>query len=687
MPTYRRKIEARHVGGGRALTTGERNLDPSQNRESRNLRCFTEGGIGTPPGHIDPGWNWGESGHGIDGLGRAENYPDLLFAAVNGKVKYVDESISPQATATVYEADPGLDLTAGHPVLFREFRGNLYYANGEDDAGRIPIGKLNAELTTSPPTLTVSIKNDSYSWTISSQGTNVYFLRTIDSLNPDINQPSTVLQNGVAMTPGTLPNLAAGEWAYGNSDSLDYNTVYVRLSDSTDPDLKVLDYVQATFGAYLELQDSEGMRFNNATDKVYIEGDEVDYLFVSEGGDGDLLTGVTNVASTHAAGKYVTQKVSLTPPENAGSIKAKSLAFWASTLWLWGIKGEPNILRHSETISTVGTLENVNDFSQGNNMIVGDYGEGTALLATEKRLYVFTTKGIYYIYEVRDSDGTASFSAPELFTSNYGCANQFCAVLMENSILVFTGNRLIRIAYDSAGNIQQADDEFDLQVMPIFKDADVDQSNARLTYNPLTKEALLIYMANGVRTGVVYDNKPKVFTGPEDTDLSCSVIMDRNMYFGDPDDDIVYKDGVGYDAGDHTIARRYLSGRLSNNSPEQKFYLRGHLRGKKTRGSKLTYKTYIDGIEFGGARMITDAHMGPAGAAEDVGEGVPGETVVGSGGAPGDPLERFDYYFLLGKRGIDFSHSLYSNAEGVGWKLDAFEIEYVTNMKSASKHY
>ncbi|KKL77988.1 hypothetical protein LCGC14_2029330, partial [marine sediment metagenome] len=42
----------------------------------------------------------------------------------------------------------------------------------------------------------------------------------------------------------------AGEWAFGNQDSLAFPTIYVRLSDDTDPDTKFAadnDYLEATY--------------------------------------------------------------------------------------------------------------------------------------------------------------------------------------------------------------------------------------------------------------------------------------------------------------------------------------------------------------------------------------------------------------------------------------------------------
>jgi len=97
-----------------------------------------------------------------------------------------------------------------------------------------------------------SIRSASYQWTLSGSGTNEYYLEASGGGDPEIDQPDDVLENDVAMSAGTVGSLSAGEWDWGDNDSLGFDTVYVRLSDSTDPDGKAADYVKAreTYVAY-----------------------------------------------------------------------------------------------------------------------------------------------------------------------------------------------------------------------------------------------------------------------------------------------------------------------------------------------------------------------------------------------------------------------------------------------------
>ena len=49
------------------------------------------------------------------------------------------------------------------------------------------------------------------------------------------HKPLVVLDGTTAMSEGTLGSLAVGEWAWGDNDTLGYDTIYVRKSDDTAP--------------------------------------------------------------------------------------------------------------------------------------------------------------------------------------------------------------------------------------------------------------------------------------------------------------------------------------------------------------------------------------------------------------------------------------------------------------------
>jgi hypothetical protein len=86
-------------------------------------------------------------------------------------------------------------------------------------------------------------------WTVSASGTNEYYL-PISNPKSFKSKPDDVWEDDTAMTEGTLGSLAAGEWAFGDNDSLGESAIYVRLSDDTDPDSKFAsdeDYLEALY--------------------------------------------------------------------------------------------------------------------------------------------------------------------------------------------------------------------------------------------------------------------------------------------------------------------------------------------------------------------------------------------------------------------------------------------------------
>ena len=82
-------------------------------------------------------------------------------------------------------------------------------------------------------------------WTASGSGTNeYYFNQTISQLK----EPNAVLIDGTvtAKASNAPGSLAAGEWSWGDNDTLGVNTIYVRLSDGTDPDTKTSGYIKCS---------------------------------------------------------------------------------------------------------------------------------------------------------------------------------------------------------------------------------------------------------------------------------------------------------------------------------------------------------------------------------------------------------------------------------------------------------
>ena len=95
-----------------------------------------------------------------------------------------------------------------------------------------------------------SYRTASYQWIASGSGTGEYYLQTSASADPtiaDALQYFSVYESGSKMDLGALGSLAVSEFGIGDNDALGYTTLYVRLSDGTDPDSKAVDYLKADY--------------------------------------------------------------------------------------------------------------------------------------------------------------------------------------------------------------------------------------------------------------------------------------------------------------------------------------------------------------------------------------------------------------------------------------------------------
>lgn len=88
-----------------------------------------------------------------------------------------------------------------------------------------------------------------FGWSISGSGTSEYYADAAGAgiVDPDIDLPTFIIEDGTTMTKAAAGSLTAGEWAYGDNDTLGFDTVYVRLSDSTSPAGKPSEYLTADF--------------------------------------------------------------------------------------------------------------------------------------------------------------------------------------------------------------------------------------------------------------------------------------------------------------------------------------------------------------------------------------------------------------------------------------------------------
>ena len=88
-----------------------------------------------------------------------------------------------------------------------------------------------------------SVRSSTYAW-VNTTGSE-YRCDLAAGGDPEIEEPYTVFANGVALTEGTAGTLTAGQYAYSSG------RLFVRLSDSTDPDTKAAGYVTVGYDVIL----------------------------------------------------------------------------------------------------------------------------------------------------------------------------------------------------------------------------------------------------------------------------------------------------------------------------------------------------------------------------------------------------------------------------------------------------
>jgi hypothetical protein len=118
-----------------------------------------------------------------------------------------------------------------------------------DTAFLVEFGNLTTRFVKNDALILIDIVDAAYKWTLSADGTSNYYLELAAGGDPGLLKPQTVLQNSATMSEGTLGNLGTSQWAYGDSagDGLGYDTIYVRISDSADPDSKAQGYLQVPY--------------------------------------------------------------------------------------------------------------------------------------------------------------------------------------------------------------------------------------------------------------------------------------------------------------------------------------------------------------------------------------------------------------------------------------------------------
>lgn len=114
-----------------------------------------------------------------------------------------------------------------------------------------------------------------WKWTASGSGTNEYYLTTDADADPAFPEPAAnevLFDIATVATPGTIGSLAAGEWAWGDNDTLGFDTIYVRMPDDSDPDDGDDDSIGCIFRVVspYAVEDLALVKYTQSADTMYL---------------------------------------------------------------------------------------------------------------------------------------------------------------------------------------------------------------------------------------------------------------------------------------------------------------------------------------------------------------------------------------------------------------------------------
>ena len=138
-----------------------------------------------------------------------------------------------------------------------------------------------------------------FKWTLSGSGTAEYYLEANAGGDPGILEPDFVKENGINMISGSVGNLSPFRWDWGDNDALGFDTIYVRLLDSTDPDTKAKGWIQVNVLVelpYNNESDLAELTTTSSADTLYVfHGDYNRHKITRSAEDTWTVTEINNI--------------------------------------------------------------------------------------------------------------------------------------------------------------------------------------------------------------------------------------------------------------------------------------------------------------------------------------------------------------------------------------------------------
>ena len=150
-------------------------------------------------------------------------------------------------------------------------------------------------------------------WTVSSVA-GTYYLKDSAPGYTSI-KPAGVLISGIWIPEGVMGSLGIEQWAFGDNDTLGFDTIYIRLSDGTDPDTK--STVDTPNNSYVRRSPVP------ASAEIFRSSDVGKYIRVHGG-----LIEITSIVSAGSAKGVILKELTAITDTNNWSLES---AVWSST--------------------------------------------------------------------------------------------------------------------------------------------------------------------------------------------------------------------------------------------------------------------------------------------------------------------------------------------------------------------
>jgi len=157
-------------------------------------------------------------------------------------VNKVGSSIRDASIGTINAGVDGKTIAGAGSLIYDTDLDLLLYKNG----GAATSPWHDVASSTLQYLVGTSARTAALRWVVSGSGTNEYYVELVAGGDPSIAAVASVHEDdATAMSSGTVGSLSAGEYDYGDNDTLGFSTIYVRLtSGGPDPDSEALGHIR-----------------------------------------------------------------------------------------------------------------------------------------------------------------------------------------------------------------------------------------------------------------------------------------------------------------------------------------------------------------------------------------------------------------------------------------------------------